>query len=360
MRYDRDELLARTDLAALADDLLGCHTGSGRNARWPSPVPNHPQTGRTPPMSIFVDHRGIQRWTCFATGANGTAIDLVVTTTGRSVGDAMAWLAERARLDRPPPERPPIPKRRPPEPPRREPSDALRAYVEACERILWRPEGAAIRRWLVDERRLDPDVLGHNRIGADPGPQILRRPKGLPRHGPAAVFPALDGNRQAVYLQARYLEPPPDRGKYDNPTARHGSNPRLTWVEPPGSAPGGATIVTEGMPDALAVASVGYNGAAVLGAGLPDRRVAERLARRRGVLVVVFDADEAGRNGARRLVELLGEVGRGDVVSVEPRAHDINTWLATAGRDAFQRHLRISLGLARSAHATGPPGRSIA
>ena len=36
MRYDRDELLARTDLAALADELLGFHVGNGRNARWPS------------------------------------------------------------------------------------------------------------------------------------------------------------------------------------------------------------------------------------------------------------------------------------------------------------------------------------
>ena len=360
MRFDRDELLARTDLAALADELLGWHTGHGRNARWPSPVPNHPQTGRTPPMSIFVDHRGIERWTCFATGANGTAIDLVMTATGRSAGEAITWLAERARLDRPPPERPPIPRRPPSEPTRQEPSPALRAYVEACERILWQPEGEHIRRWLVEERCLDPNVLRHNRVGADPGPRILRRPKGLPRHGPAAVFPALNDSRHPVYLQARYLDPPPDRGKYDNPSARHGSNPRATSVEASDQASGGATVVTEGMPDALAAASVGYDAVAVLGAGLPDRRVAEHLAGRRGLLVIAFDADDAGRAGAARLVDHLRDLGRPDVVAVEPPLADLNTWLIDRGRCAVRRQFDLSISLTSRCRAPQGLGRSIA
>ena len=357
MRYDRDELLARTDLAALADELLGFHAGNGRHARWPSPVPNHPQTGRTPPMSIFVDHRGIERWTCFATGANGTAIDLVMTATGRSVGDAMAWLAERARLDRPPPERPPIPKRRPPEPPRREPSAALRAYVEACERLLWKPEGAAIRRWLVEERCLDPDVLRHNRIGADPGPKILRRPKGLPCCGPAAVFPAVDENSQAVYFQARYLDPPPDRGKYDNPTRRHAQNPRAAVIEPAGGVRAGPTVVTEGVPDALAAATCGYRAVAILGAGLPDDRVADRLVSRRGPIVIAFDSDPPGRAASERLRNFLD---RRDVLEVVPPVSDLNSWLMARGREAVARQLRLAVALPTAGRGTPGCGRTIA
>lgn len=360
MRYDRDELLARTDLAGLADELLGFHVGNSRNARWPSPVPNHPQTGRTPPMSIFVDHRGIERWTCFATGANGTAIDLVAVATGRSVGDAMAWLAERARLDRAPVDRVPVVRKPPPPPPFREPSAALMEYVEACERILWQPAGAAIRRWLVDERCLDPDVLRHNRIGADPGPRSLRRAKGLPWRGPAAVFPALDDDREPVYLQARYLHPPPDRGKYDNPTARHGRNPRLTPVLSTGGETTGPTIVTEGVPDALAVATAGYRSLAVLGAGVPDERVAQCLANRDGLLVIAFDADDAGRAGAVSLRRLLADVGRQSVVEVVPPAADVNTWLTERGAAAFARQLRLSIGIAASAAPRGERGRSIA
>ena len=360
MRYDRDELLARTDLAALADELLGYHVGNGRNARWPSPVPNHLQTGRTPPMSIFIDHRGIERWTCFATGANGTAIDLVVTVTGRSVGDAIGWLAERARLDRPPPDRVPPPWRQPPAPPQpREPSVALREYVAACERVLWQPAGAAIRRWLVDERGLDADVLRRNRIGADPGPRTLPRAEGLPRHGPAAVLPALGDDGELLYLQARYLHPPPGRGKYDNPAAKHGRNPRLAPIEPT-AASAAITVVTEGVPDALACATGGYRAVALLGAGVPDRRAAAWLAERAGPLVVIFDADDAGRSGSRRLVELLADAGRGDVATVPPRAADINAWLTAAGRERFARQLGISLGLVHSARARPGAGRSIA
>jgi hypothetical protein len=358
VRYDRDELLARTDLAALADELLGYHVGNGRNARWPSPVPNHPQTGRTPPMSIFVDHRGIERWTCFATGANGTAIDLVMVATGRCVGDAMAWLAERARLDLPPPERPPPIRREPPPAPARQPSASLREHVEACEQILWQPAGAAIRRWLVEERCLDPDVLRHNRVGADPGPRTLRRPRGLPRHGPAAVFPALNGDREPVYFQARYLEPPPNRGKYDNPSAVHGSNPRVAAIEPATRAVG-PIIVTEGVPDALAAATAGYRAAAVLGAGLPDRRVAENLARRGGVLAIAFDADDAGRAGSARLREMLSCVGTTSVLEIAPPESDLNSWVVAHGSESVTKQLRMAIGLARAGGRQGR-GRSIA
>lgn len=355
MRYDRDELLARTDLTVLADELLGFHVGNARNARWPSPVPNHPQTGRTPPMSIFVDHRGIERWTCFATGANGTAIDLVMVATGRSVGDAIGWLAERARLDRPPPERPPPVRRDPPSspPPARGPSTALKEYVEACERILWQPAGAAIRHWLVEERCLDPEVLRLNRVGADPGPRALRRAKGLPRQGLAAIFPALNDRREAVYLQARYLRPPPNRGKYDNPTRSHGDNPRCVAVATPQSDGDGWTVVTEGLPDALSAATLGYKAFAVLGAGAPDRRVAHRLGSVRGRLLLAFDSDAAGLHGTERLLDGLATVGRRDVTVIRPSNGDLNSWLVAQGRDAVRRQLRTRLALNAAREAVG-------
>lgn len=359
MQYDRDELLARTELAELADELLGWHVGNGRSARWPSPVPGHPQTGKTPPMSVFVDHRGVERWTCFATGANGTAIDLVTTATGRTVGDAMTWLAERARMDRPPLERGPTPRRPPSPPPPSEPSDALREYVEACERNLWQPAGAAIRRWLVDERCLDPDVLRLNRVGADPGRRTLRRAKGLPLRGPAAVFPALDDARQPVYLQARYLHPPPGRGKYDNPSKAHGRNPRATTIEPVSACPDGPWIVTEGVPDALAVASIGHRAVAVFGAGVTDEAVAGRLSERGSLVLIAFDSDCAGRNGSLKLAERLRSRGT-RVTEIEPPCGDLNAWLVAQGGTRMRRELDRQVRLASVTHRDRGIGRSIA
>lgn len=173
------------------------------------------------------------------------------------------------------------------------------------------------------------------------------------------MLPALDDERRAVYLQCRYLDPPPDRGKYDNPVSRHGTNPRCTSIEPAGES-SGPTIVTEGVPDALAAASAGYRAVAVLGAGLPDGRTADLLRRRRGLLVVAFDADAAGESGARRLEALLRERGRSDVVTVEPPNGNLNAWLVDRGAAAFRDQLRLRVALAASGVGRSGVSRSIA
>ena len=155
MRVDRDELLARIDLAALADELLGGHKGHGLAARWPSPDPAHSQTGRTPPMSIFRDRRGIQRWHCFATGLGGTAIDLVGVTRSWTVKEAIEWLADRAHLQ---------PDRHPPAPLRRSPQASvdIRGPSVGDDRLYRGVRPAAVGT----DRRPDPGLADR---GAGPG-----------------------------------------------------------------------------------------------------------------------------------------------------------------------------------------------
>ena len=350
MHYDRDELLARTDLAALADELLGWHKGNGCGARWPSPVPGHDQTGRTPPMSIFVDHRGTQRWTCFATGARGTAIDLVAVARTCSVADAIDALARRAGLDpTPTPTAVPAPRAAPPAPhepaPLPAPSPVIEAHVAACERLLWTPPGAQVRTWLGDERGFSHDVLRHNRVGADPGRRHLRRPSGLPRAGPAAILPALDTGGRAVYFQARYVCVPPERDKFDNPVARLAANPRTTLIRAASPRPGAerVVLVCEGIPDALTAATAGFDAWAVFGAGYPDARVAARIdADGRGI-VSAFDGDAAGRPGSERLHQLLAARGR-RVGSLALGVGDLGDWARRAG-PAFGDLLAVAVEL---------------
>ena len=93
--YDRDALIAAIDLPALADELLGASRGTGRNPAWPCPNPKHPQTGRTPPVSVFTSHRGEQRWRCHGCGEGGTAIDLVMACCRTDLRGAMDLLARR-------------------------------------------------------------------------------------------------------------------------------------------------------------------------------------------------------------------------------------------------------------------------
>lgn len=283
MSHDRDEVLARTDLSALADELLGPHRGRGRSATWPCPDPGHgAQTGRTPPVSVFVPPGGRERWRCHACGAGGTAADLVMATQGVGFSEAIAMLARRVGLGADPgdmrPLRAPAVERRPP-PEATVPVD-VEAHVARCEALLWSPAGAPMRRWLAG-RGLGEGVLRANRVGADPGPRALSRPAGLPRSGPAVILPVLDADGVAVYLQARYLHPPGGR-KYDNPAAAlAGPSPRLADVRLIGPPAEVATVlVCEGLPDALVAAQAGHRATALLGAGLPDDRVVGLLMQR--------------------------------------------------------------------------------
>lgn len=359
MSWDRDEVLARVDLGTLADELLGGHQGHGTGSRWPSPVPDHPQTGQSPPMSIFTSRSGEQRWTCFATGASGTAIDLVMVARRCGVREAMEALATRAGLGesehhvyrRPPrPSPPPTPMPSPP------PDQAVLEYVAACAELLWTRSGTAVRRWLMGERGFTEPVLRANQVGADPGPAALTRPAGLPKGGPGAVFPAFDEIGTLVYFQTRFLRP--TRAKYASPSSTRAANPRMAHVRvPAGPRPVEVTVVTEGIPDGLAVAGVGLRAVAILGAGVPDQRVARRLAQLRGRLVVALDGDAAGDTGRRRLSELLDQAGAGGRVAevVPPGGGDLNDWTRRAGpRFATEFRLALQCSTGPPLHAAGP------
>src|SRR5918995_7461868 len=93
--YDRDALIAAVDLRALADELLGAAAGGRRTGTWRCPNPQHAQTGRTPPVTMFTSHRGEPRWRCHACGAGGTAIDLVMACRRVDVREALKYLARR-------------------------------------------------------------------------------------------------------------------------------------------------------------------------------------------------------------------------------------------------------------------------
>src|SRR5947208_1711745 len=248
MRYDRDEILARTDLPSLCEETLGPPKGHGRSATWPCPGPRHgPQTGKSPPVSVFTSRYGEQRWRCHACGAGGTAIDLVMVTQGLGFRDAIEVLAQRtgvtasmkpgelrgAEIERPKPLEP------------GEVRPELEQYVDACEAWLWSPRGMPMRRWLR-ARGFDEPIMRANRLGADPGSAQLERAKGLPRAGAAVVLPVLGPDDSPLYLQARYLRP--NSRRYDNPAADLvGSSPRFAEVHTPGLKRPDVVLVCEGI-----------------------------------------------------------------------------------------------------------------
>lgn len=363
--FDRDQILASTDLAALAEELLGPHKGTSRSACWACPSPEHAQTGRTPPVSIYRSRRGEERWHCHGCGIGGSAIDLVMATRGVSVREALEQLAGRAggaaRFDadgpvlRPPVRRPPAPERAVSDP------TGLAAFVDECAERLWQPGGGLVLRWLTECRGLPEEVLRHHRIGADPGRARQDRPDGMPAAGRAAVFPVQEAGR-AVFAQLRAVSPLPGRPRYLNAANRLAPNPRIAMFGPPDPA-GRCVIATEGVLDALSANAAGFGAAAVLGASLVgnagDERssvvITDRLAGCGTTIVVAFDADAAGEHAAAALQRALRR--RGVAVArmhVPVEANDLNGWM---GRS---RNWPATLASAvRTAVTVARPARSL-
>lgn len=353
---DRGQILDATDLAGLADELLGPRRGTPRSATWPCPSPTHAQTGRTPPVSIYCSRGSEERWHCHGCGIGGSAIDLVMAVRGVVVRDALEELAGRAggthRFEAEGAARfsAPSPRRLTAVAPVVTDPAGLVAYVEECAERLWQPAGRAVLRWLTDYRGLPEEVLRANCIGADPGRQRQARPEGMPSAGRAVVLPVHEEGRP-VFAQIRSLSPAPGRSRYLNAASRLATNPRVGMYTPPEPV-GRCIIVTEGVLDALSANAAGFRSAAVLGAALAggDGRVTERLARREAPIILAFDADPAGRQGGEALQRALRE--RGTFVArvhVPVEANDLNSWM-TRSRD-WQRTLeaavRTAVGVAR-------------
>ena len=329
---DRDDLLRRTDLAALLDELSPAPaTRLGSNARWRCIDAGHDD--QHPSITMFVDRRGVQRWKCWSGGHGGTAIDALLVARGGTIADALVELERRAGSAPEIVRSRPIPSRSPAlVEVKTEPDAALLEYVAACERILWKPAGRSVLDYLVNERGLAPDALKTNRIGADPGPAVLRRAAGLPRGGIAAVLPALDLDGTVTYVQARYLDPLDGRPKYDNPAGRLATNPRIGWVNPATLRDRRHLLVCEGALDALSIAGRGMPAVAVLGATYVDERVARDIAREAAgrQVMLAFDGDPAGRNASETLAASLRSIGCPNRALSLPDGCDVNTML---GRD---------------------------
>jgi hypothetical protein len=332
-RWQIADVLDRTDLARLLDDIAQPATHNVRGRRWHCPLPDHDDHHAS--VTMHVDHRGHERWRCWSGDDThrGDAIDLVVATQRTSRAEAIDWLAQRAGMipDQP---LPPRPRRSPPS--RRTAvalDPAVVQYAKACERILWGSAGRPVREWL-NGRGFTDELLVANHIGADPGRRMMRRQRGLPYgNSVAAVFPALDPDGQIQYLQARYVDPG-DGPKYENPAAALGSNPRLAWTRTVGRSRPGLLVVCEGIPDALTAAGAGFQAVAVLGSQAPDQSVANRLAgfarRHEAELVAVVDNDAAGLAWGERLGALLRDDGTDVTVMAPPDgAIDLNAWSAT-------------------------------
>ncbi|MCU1366247.1 MAG: zinc finger, CHC2-type, partial [Ilumatobacteraceae bacterium] len=227
-RWSIDDVLARTDLANLLDELGQPSGRLGPNRRWHCPVSGHEDHRAS--VSMYRDHHGHERWRCWSGDHRGDAIDLVTITSNRDRTEAVDWLATRAGMI---PDRPFPPIQPKPAPERALPATVMapvvERYVRLCASVLRGPQGAPVREWLHN-RGINDDTIHANQIGADPSRAVLRRERGLPYGAAiAATFPALNPAGRVTYVQARYLDPDATGRKYDNPAAALAPHPRLAF-----------------------------------------------------------------------------------------------------------------------------------
>jgi hypothetical protein len=333
-----DDVLARTDLAALLDELAEPAMFATRGRRWHCPLPDHDDHHAS--VTIHTDHRGHQRWRCWSGDNNhrGDAIDLVSVTQRLDRVNALDWLAVRNGMIPDVPSSPVV---------RREPvvrrtvetplDPCVIRYVEACEKILWRPTGRPVLDWLHG-RGFDDDLLRANRVGCDPGRDMMQRQRGLAYGGSiGAVFPALNEDGHVHYVQTRYLNPG-SGPKYDNPSAVLGTNPRVAWASVFHAAIEMPLLVCEGIPDGLTAAALGFRAVATLGSQSCDPSVIERIAayavRNHLRVELVSDNDEAGKRWALKLQDGLSNLGLTSMAHETPNAEaDLNDWFVRSRTD---------------------------
>ncbi|WP_051062583.1 toprim domain-containing protein [Ilumatobacter nonamiensis] len=335
--YDRrrtwriDDVLDRTDLSVLLDELATSTNRTGSGRRWHCPLPDHDDHRAS--VTMYRDRRGHERWRCWSGGHRGDAVDLVMTVMGRERADAVDWLAGRAGMT-PDAPLPAVRKKRTPRQatPAIVMDPAVANYVDACRRVIATRGGRQVREWLRG-RGLTDETITANRIGADPGRSLMRRQRGLPfGAGTAATFPIFDPNGNLAYVQSRYLDADAAGRKYDNPAASLAPNPRLGFAVSTVELRDAPLLLCEGMPDALTAAQAGFQSVGLLGAHAPDEAVAARLANHldgmgtgHGI-VLVTDPDPAGRRVAETLGPLLTGLGHEPAVVTPPDDLDLNEW----------------------------------
>ena len=119
----------------------------------------------------------------------------------------------------------------PPAPPAGAPGRAVVDYVQRAERLLWTPAGAAAAG-LAGRARPRRGGAAPQPGRRRPGPTLPAPPEGVAGRLAGGGLSGVVAGRHVTYVQARYLDPPAGRDKYDNPARSHATNPRVAWLHP--------------------------------------------------------------------------------------------------------------------------------
>lgn len=355
-----DEIRDRMDIVALVGEYVTLKK-SGQNYKGICPFHKEktPSFNVSPARSTFH---------CFGCGAGGNVFGFVMRMEAMDFPEAVRHLALRAGVD--------VPSPSPEETAKASRKERLLGVMQRAARAYHRhlrasPEAETARRYLEDRGFSEADVedfaLGYapkewdfllkkaQAAGVSVGELeasglIIRSEKAsggyYDRFRGRLIFPIHDNRGQAVGLGGRVLEAEAKEAKYINtPETMLYSKGNLLYGMDRArkdAQESGEVLVTEGYFDVITAHHFGWpNIVATLGTALTEQH-ARLLARYVQRVVLVFDADQAGLEAARRGAELVVAQGLQVEVMTLPAGEDPDSYLRSAGREAFEEARRVA------------------
>jgi DNA primase len=352
-----DDIRDRADIVGLINEYVTLKK-SGQNYKGLCPFHKEktPSFNVSPKRNIFH---------CFGCGVGGNVFNFVMRMEGMDFVEAVRHLARRTGVEVPSPSAEETAKAS-----RKEGLLAVtrRAATLYHRHLLTSPEAEGARNYLANRGIGEADIkafeLGYappewdflfkraQTSGVTPGDLeacglVLRSERGgghYDRFRGRLMFPIHDHRAEVVGFGGRVLDPDAKEAKYINtPETLLYSKSRLLYgMDKARKAAQDLSelLVTEGYLDVITAHHYGLqNIVATLGTALTEQhaRLVSRYARR---VVLVFDADQAGLEAARRGADLLVAQGLQVEVMTLPAGEDPDSYLRSAGLDAFEKARR--------------------
>jgi len=338
-------------------DLVGEHVKLRKRGRnWTGLCPFHNE--KTPSFSVLED-KGIFK--CFGCGKGGDVFSFVMQVEGLTFPEALQKLAKRANIDLEPIQSDEA------ESARSERETILNLIREAAGfyyRTLRSPQGADGLSFLR-KRGFDDDIMRKFGLGFAPEQSgaliealeskgfsiermeaaglVARRDNGghYERFRGRVIFPVFNATGRIVGFGGRILPgTSKDLAKYVNSpetSVYHKSQILYGLYQAKDSIRQKKfAILVEGYADVLAVHQAGiHNAVAASGTSLTTEQLS-LLRRYTTSVVLLFDADNAGRNATQRGIELAIEAGFDVNTVVLPAGEDPDSFIQKNGREQFE------------------------
>ncbi|HKC19185.1 MAG TPA: DNA primase [Candidatus Dormibacteraeota bacterium] len=297
----------------------------------------------------------MQSWYCFGCGRSGdvfTFVELIEKTDKRG---ALVQLAERAGVEL----RQLTPEQKARADSRRRVLDVLRLAAQYYEYVLWKvPAGEPGRRLLVS-RQVSEETARRFALGYAPAgrgfAEYLRAKKrsltdaadaGLMRRdgtdffAERLVIPIRDERSQVLAFTARTVRADEMRKYINSPETSAYIKGRVLFGldgARDAIASSGHAVLMEGQFDVITAHQFGVtNAVAVSGTALTEEQV-RLLKRFTDEVLIVFDADRAGREAARKASVLGAQNGMRTRVATIPDGKDPDEFLRAGGLEALAR-----------------------